>query len=125
MQLGLWKRGVAYAVALWIIAFLVIALVSVLGMSGRSLPAGIVLLLVAVSVTWAFGARLHFVSITQGLGVGVLWASVNLLLDSLVVVLGFNGGNPEFFTLWVIWGRYLLLLVIPLVLASRRHAPSS
>lgn len=121
MQLGLWKRGVAYAIALWVIAFLVTALLSALGVSGRSLPAGVVLLLAAVSVTWAFAARMQFVSIGQGLGVGVLWVAVNFLLDYLVIVLGFNGGNPTFILLWVVWGRYLLLLIVPPILASRRH----
>lgn len=121
MQLGLWKRGVAYAIVLWVIAFLVTALMSALGVSGRAVPAGVVLLLAAVSVTWAFASRVRFISITQGVGVGILWVAVNFLLDYLVIVLGFNGGDPAFLTLWVVWGRYLLLLLVPVILASRRH----
>lgn len=122
MQLGLWKRVSAYALVLWVIAFLVVALISALGISGRSIASGIVLLLVALVVTWIVGTRLSFVSISQGLGAGLLWIAVNAALDYGVIVIGFNGGDLSFFTHWVVWGRYLLLLVVPIALASRRHA---
>ncbi len=121
MHVQLWQRGLAYGVALWIVAFLVAALLAALGLPGTALPVGVVLLLVTVYVTWVFAARIPFVSVSQGVGIGVFWLVLNVVLDGLVIVVGFHAGF-EFFRLWVNWGRYLLLFVIPPLLASRRRS---
>lgn len=122
MSYTLWTRSAIYAVALWLVSFLVTAVLSALGLAGSSLVAGIILALVTLFTAWSLGARLSLISISQGIGVALIWAALNVLLDGLVIVLGFNGGNPSFFFLWTVWGRYLLLLVIPLLLASRRRS---
>jgi hypothetical protein len=122
MDWTLWKRAAAYGVVLWVIAFLVIALFGTLDVSAGSLPAGSVLLLVALIVTWTLASRVHAVSVSQGLGIGALWVGLNVLLDFLIIVVGFSGGELALFREWVVWGRYILLFLVPILLSSRRRA---
>lgn len=120
MDTQFWTRAGFSGVALWIIAFLVIALLSVLRLPLRSPILAIVLLLVAAFVTWTVGARLLLVSVSRGLGVGVMWIGVNVLLDAVIIGYGINH-DLTFFLSWAVLGRYFLLLLVPFLLASRRH----
>lgn len=121
MRLGQWKKVLSYALALWVIVFITIALLDSLGLTRLPLPANVVLLLVAVLVYWTLATRLHLVSLSGALAVGLIWFAINIVLDYLIIVLGFNGGDPAFFMSRAIWIRYLLLLLVPVVAASRRQ----
>jgi len=121
MQLTIWKRSIFYALALWAIVFVVIALLVNLGLSNRPIPTDIVLMIVAVLVYWSLATRLHLVSLSQGFFVGMGWLLVNVLLDYFIIVRGFNGGDLGFFFAWAIWARYVLLLFVPILASSRRQ----
>jgi len=121
MQLNIWKRATFYGLALWTIVFVAILLLVLLGLSNRPVPTDVVLMIVAFLVYWSFASRLHLVSMSQGFFVGMGWLFINVLLDYFIIVRGFNGGDLNFFYAWAIWGRYALLLLIPVLASSRRQ----
>ncbi len=121
MQLSLWKRVIFYGLALWLIVFAVISLLVLLNLTNRSIPTDFVLFLAAFLLCWTFSSRLHLVSMSQGLLVGLAWLAINMLLDYTVIVRGFNGGDSAFYQTWIIWGHYVLMLIVPIIASSRRQ----
>lgn len=121
MQLSLWKRVIFYGLALWMVVFVAILLLVLLGLNNRTVPTDFVLFLMAVLVYWTLASRLRLVSLSQGFFVGLAWVAISLLLDYLVIVRGFNGGSLNFYSAWIIWGRYALLVLIPILASSRRQ----
>lgn len=121
MQLQLWKRVVFYGLILWVVVFLMIALLVLLGLNNRSIPTDTVLLIIMFLGYWTLATRLHLVSLSQGFLVGLVWLTTNLLLDYFVIVKGFNSGSLAFYYAWIIWARYLLLVLIPILISSRRQ----
>lgn len=121
MHQSIWKRAAFYGLALWAIVFIAILLLVLLGLSNRAIPTDVVLIIVTFLVYWSFTVRLHLVSMSQGLLVGLGWLVMNVLLDYFVIVRGFNNGDLGFFYAWIIWARYALLLFIPVLASSRRQ----
>jgi len=121
MQLQVWKRTIFFGLALWLIFFTMVALLLLLGLTQRAVPTDVVLTLLALVVYWSFASRLNLISVSQGFLVGGSWLLINLLLDYLIIVQGFNHGSLGFFLAWVVWVRYGLLLVMPVISSSRRQ----
>ncbi len=123
MIFGFWKQGASRGVALWILVFIMMALLDYFGFPMRTMTANIVLLLVTAVVAWGLAGRLRFISITQGIALGFLWACMSILLDVLIVGLWRLSGDISFLAHWVTGVRLLILVTVPTILSSRRQTP--
>ncbi len=105
-----WAKALGYGVALWVILFVVAAIIA----AGLNLELGIwamlVLAVIAGAVAYFFGLEINPQTSGQAFAYGAAFAAIGLLLD-LLVSRQFTSG---IFGIWTYWLGYVFILFAPL-----------
>lgn len=62
--------------------------------------------------------------LVEGLGVGVSWLLMSIILDYLFIVLLFKTPAKDYFGVWQVWVGYLEIIIFVVVAVFVFHSPS-
>ncbi|OGY45600.1 MAG: hypothetical protein A2731_02385 [Candidatus Buchananbacteria bacterium RIFCSPHIGHO2_01_FULL_39_8] len=120
-----WKLAVGFAVALWVLIFVIISALMVIPMPALLLT--ILGLLVAPIVAF-FLAKIYFKKnpgeIKEGVILGVFWLIVGTILDLLVTIQyvketgTYVDGLKEFYGAWSLWVSFVLTIIVVALVAN-------
>ena len=109
-----WLKALGWGFAIWAILF-VISSVFIL----FQLPDiwfSIIMLIVGLVVVWYVVTKLFtFKDVGEAFATGLMWLVIVAVLDYLILVLAFNGGDLSVYT-WSLWVGYGIILLLPTVL---------
>lgn len=113
-----WVKAFGWGLVIWAIMFVVGSILILFQLPG--IWFGIIMVIVGLIVIWYFAAKVFkFKDITEALITGFIWLIIAGVLDYLVVVLGFCGGDLSVYT-WNFWVGYAIVLLLPPILAATK-----
>ena len=116
-----WKKGIITAIIYYVILFVIgIAAMSV--MQTGTIEFGVVMWITTTVLLFILGNYYYFKKkpsnpIKEGLTLGVLVAVISLMIEVPVLVYVLNLGWG-FYSVWTVWVGYLLVIIMPAIVAK-------
>jgi len=111
-----WAKAFGWGLAIWAIMFVIDSILILFQL--EALWFAIVMLIVCLVVVWYVASKMFkFKEVAEAFMVGLIWLIIVAVLDYLVLVLVFSGGDFSFYA-WNIWVRYAIVLLLPPILAA-------
>ncbi len=112
-----WKKGVWFALLLWIIMFVVASIFVAFGVSSGAWMSIIMLAIIAV-LAFVFAGYVSPKTTGQAFSYGLLWAIVGIFLDYVIS----NKFVPDMFASTYYWVSYLLVVLVPFLAIKKTPA---
>lgn len=107
-----WLKAIGFGIALFAINF-VIGSILMFGLKLSGISFSIVMLIAAIIVLWLLANQYKIKNLNDGIQVGLVWLVVNALLEYIVIVLIFNGGDASKLYSWSVFLGYALVVIVP------------
>lgn len=110
-----WLKAFGWGLAIWAILFVIGSIFILFQLP--DIWFSIIMLIAGLVVVWYIASKVFtFKDIGEAFATGLIWVVVVAVLDYLVLVLGFNGGDLSVYT-WNLWVGYGIVLLLPAALA--------